>query len=104
MRRTENISALGHEMHATENDVIGIGPSGGLLSELERIAAKIGILDDLITLIVMAQNDQPRAQRLFGSCNAPIQFLAIHLGIHLGNNISALCKIMLHARMWPEQR
>ena len=40
---------------------------GGLLRELERVAAEVGELDDLVALVVVAEDDEPLAQ--YGSCS-----------------------------------
>jgi len=60
--RAEYVGALGHEMHAAKDDVIGLGTCGCQLGQFERVAAKIGVLDDLVTLVVMPQNDEPLAK------------------------------------------
>ena len=42
-------------MHATENNVFGIG-SCGFLRQLVRVAAKIGETDHFIALVMVAQD------------------------------------------------
>ena len=53
-------------MHAAENDELCRWACGGLLGELERIPGDIGELNDLVTLIVMTQDEEPVAQCLLG--------------------------------------
>jgi hypothetical protein len=58
----ENVGALRHEMHAAEQDVLGVATCRRQLTELERIAPEVGKLDDLVALIVVAEDDQPVAE------------------------------------------
>ena len=62
----QNVGALCHEMHAAENNELRLWSCGGLLGELERIPGDIGELNDLVTLIVMAQDEEPFAEFLLG--------------------------------------
>src|SRR5215472_1023761 len=68
----ENVRAFSHEMNAAEDDVAGIG-FRGLEREFEGIAAKIGEFDDLIALVMVAEDDDVFAQAVFGGGNALIQ-------------------------------
>ena len=52
-------------MHAAENNELRLW-SCGLLGELERIPGDIGELNDLVTLIVMSQDEEPVAECLLG--------------------------------------
>ncbi len=58
MVRGENVGRLGHEVHATEDDVLGLGP---LLCEHRqpiRVAAGIGPLHDLVALVVVSEDER----------------------------------------------
>ena len=54
----EDVGALGHEVDAAEEDVLGVAAAGRLLRELEGVAAEVGELDDLVALVVVAEDDQ----------------------------------------------
>ena len=56
---------LGHEVHAAEDDELGLGPRGRLAGELERVARDVGELDDLVALVVVAEHERrvPSAAR-----------------------------------------
>jgi hypothetical protein len=99
----QDIRALGHKMHATEDDIVRFGARGGVLRQLERIAAIIGVFDNLIALIVVSQDNQARTQRRFGRCDTPIQFLAVHLRVEEGNGIHARRVALACARVGREQ-
>ena len=66
MWRREDVGGLRHEVHAAEDDVLRLRPGGGELSELERITGVVRVADHLVALVVMAENDQPLAQRAAG--------------------------------------
>ena len=57
-------------MHAAEDDVVGLGPVGGGLRELERVARDVGELDDLVALVVVAEDEDPVAERGLGGPGA----------------------------------
>ena len=40
----EDVGRLGHEVHAAEDDVLGIRPGGRLLGELEGVTGDVGEL------------------------------------------------------------
>src|SRR3982074_856667 len=56
-------------MHAAKNNVLAAG-ARSFFRKLVRIAAKIGEADDLIALIVMAENDHVAAQNFPGRADA----------------------------------
>jgi hypothetical protein len=62
MRRAQDVGALRHEVHAAEDDVVGVGPGGNLAREAEGVARAVGEPDDLVALVVMAEDDEPAAQ------------------------------------------
>ena len=61
----QDVRALRHEMDATENNVLRVD-FRRLLRELQRIAAKICELHNLVALVVMAKNHDVFAE--FGLC------------------------------------
>ena len=63
MRRAQDVGALGHEVHAAEDDELGLGLAGAICGEPERVAGVVGELDHLVALVVMAEDDQTRAER-----------------------------------------
>ena len=64
--RGEDVRRLRHEVHAAEDDVVGLGTGGRELGQLEGVAGEVGVPDDLVALVVMAEDDQAAAQRLRG--------------------------------------
>jgi hypothetical protein len=62
-RRGQNVGALGHEMHATENDELRILLLGRAARQLEAVSDEVGKRHHVVLLIVMPQHDQPTAQR-----------------------------------------
>ena len=44
IRLGHDVGDLGHEMHAAENDVFGVGLRGEAGRQLERIAGQVGVL------------------------------------------------------------
>ena len=50
-------------MHAAEHDVVRLRVLGDRIRELERVAGVVGELDDLVTLVVMAEDHESLAER-----------------------------------------
>ena len=63
MRRAQHVRAFGHEVHAAEHDELRVGVLADLPGELVGVAGVVGELDHLVALIVVAQNDEPSAER-----------------------------------------
>ena len=89
MRLGENIGALGHEVHAAEEDVFGIAAAGRLLRELEGVAPKVGELDDLVPLIVVSEDHQILAQLPLQRPDLCVPLGAGHLEVFAGNPLLA---------------
>ena len=53
----EDVGRLGHEMHAAEDDVRGVGSVRGVAGELERVAGDVGELDHLVALVVVPEHE-----------------------------------------------
>ena len=75
MRRAQHVRALGHEVHAAEHDVVGIGTVGHLPREPERVAGVVRELDHLVALVVVAEDDEPAAQRGLRGRDARVHLL-----------------------------
>ncbi len=67
-RRGQDVGRLGHEVHAAEDDVVGVGTRGGIPSEFEGIARHIGEGDHLIALIVVTQHEHVLTESVLGRC------------------------------------
>ena len=68
--RGQDVGRLGHEVHAAEHDELRVRPGRRLAGELEGVAGDVGELDDLVALVVVAEHEDPRAQRLLGRLRA----------------------------------
>ncbi len=88
VRRAEDVGALGHEMHAAEDDELRLALAGGGARELQRIAGEVGELDDLVALIVMAEDDQPIAERLLGRRNPGVHLVVREAQVVLGERLA----------------
>ena len=60
--RGEDVGGLGHEVDAAEEDEVDALLVGGVLGELEAVAGEVGVLDDLVALVVVAENDEAAAE------------------------------------------
>jgi hypothetical protein len=52
----QHVGALGHEVHAAEDDVLRVG-LGGDLGELVAVAGEVGEADHFVALVVVAEQD-----------------------------------------------
>ena len=50
-------------MDAAENDELGVGSCCGFLGELEGVARDVGEPDDLVTLVVVPEDEHPISER-----------------------------------------
>ena len=66
----EDVCGLGHEVHAAEDDVLRLRSLRRVLRERERVAALIRELDDVLALVVVAEDDEPAAELLAGDADA----------------------------------
>ncbi len=62
----EDVRGLGHEVHAAEDDVLGLGAGGRVARELEGVAGDVGELDHLVALVVVAEDEDAVAERGLG--------------------------------------
>ena len=58
----EDVGRLGHEVHAAEDDVVGLGVLLGEHGQAERVAPGVGPAHDLVALVVVAE-DEERGRR-----------------------------------------
>ena len=65
-RRGEDVGGLGHEVDAAEDDELRVRARGCVAGQLEGVAGDVGELDDLVPLVVVAEDEDPLAQRLLG--------------------------------------
>ncbi len=61
----QDVSCLGHEMDATEDDRATVRAGGGQLAKLITVAGQVRELDDLVLLVVVPQDEQSRAKFFF---------------------------------------
>ena len=104
MRRRQHIGAFGHEVHAAEDDEFGFGVLGGLAGETERVADVVGELDHLVALIVMAEDDQPAAERRLGRRDATVELLVGQTEIALRKRLALGDMRFLELRQDRKQR
>ena len=71
--RRQQVGGLGHEVHAAEHDGLGIGPGERGVRELERVADEVGVLDDLVALVEVAEHDDAVAEGRLGGTDAIVQ-------------------------------
>jgi hypothetical protein len=57
-------------VHTAEHDVLGFGPLLGEDRQLVAVAAGVGEGDDLVPLVVVAEDEQALAQGLLGGGDA----------------------------------
>ena len=60
----ENVGRLGHEVNPAEGDRLASLPFGGRFRELVGVALEVGMGDHPVLLVVVAEDDQPRAHPL----------------------------------------
>ena len=83
VRCAQHVGALGHEVHAAEHDELGVGMGRHPLRQLVRIADVVGEANDLVALIVMTEDHQPRSERGFGRGDAAIHLLVAKADVPL---------------------
>ena len=75
MRRAQDVGALGHEVDAAKDDELCFVLGRRGVRELQRVADEVGELDDLVALVVMAEDDDARAERLLGCGNPRVHLV-----------------------------
>ena len=75
MRRAQDVRALGHEVNAAEDNVVGLGAARGSARQLERVADEVGELDHFVALIVVSEDHNLIAQQRFGRTDTGEQLM-----------------------------
>ena len=87
MRRAQDVGALRHEVHAAEDDVLRLAAARGRARQLQRVAGVVGELDDLVALVVMAEDDDAVAERRFGRRDPGVHLVVGQTEISLGERL-----------------
>jgi hypothetical protein len=87
MRRAQDVGALGHEVHAAEHDEVGLGVGRHALGQLVRVAGVVGELDDLVALVVVAEDDEASAERGAGGGDAGVHDLVGQTEVGIGQRL-----------------
>ena len=87
MRAAEHVGALGHEVHAAEDDELGVGMLADLAGELVGVADVVGELDHFVALIVVTEDHQAAAERRLGRGDAAVHLLVGQAEIALGQRL-----------------
>ena len=80
----QHVGRLGHEVDAAEDDELGLGLARREAGEAEGVAAGIGPPHDLVALVVVAEDEQPIAERGLGGADHGGQLVVGRGGIPLG--------------------
>ncbi len=75
MIAAQHVRAFRHEVHAAEDDELGVGMLADLTGELVGIAGVVGELDHFVALIVMSEDHEPAAERGLGRRDATVHLL-----------------------------
>ncbi len=78
----EDVRHLGHEVHAAEDDELGVGLRSQP-GKLQRIAGQVGMLEDVGALVVVAEDDRALAEARPCGANAL-------LGVFVGEGVEAV--------------
>ena len=88
MLGAQHVGALRHEVHAAEDDELGVGMLADLARELVGIAGVVGELDHFVALIVMAEDDEPAAERRLRGGDAAVHLLVGQAEVALGQRLA----------------
>jgi len=84
----EDVGGLSHEVHAAEDHVLRAHLAhllGSQLAELEAVAGEVGVLNDLVGLVVVAQDDQVRAEFFFALGDRGVEVGLRHRVVRVGD-------------------
>ncbi len=90
-----DVGALGHEVHAAEDDELGLAAAGRGARQLQRIAGEVGELDDLVALIVMPEDDEPLAERLLRRGDAGVHLVVREAEVVLRERLALADALLL---------
>ncbi len=79
----EDVGRLGHEVHATEDDEVGVGSLLREHREPERVTACVGPTHDFVALVVVAEDEQPIAEDRFRRADALREVVGVGTGVAL---------------------
>jgi hypothetical protein len=79
VRLGQDVGHLGHEVHAAEDDVLGVGLRGQA-RQLERVAGEVGVAVDVGALVVVAEQHGAAAEAGAGGADALLR-LAVGEGV-----------------------
>ena len=65
----QDVGGLGHEVDAAEDDELGLRLVGGQPGEPEGVPPGVGPAHDLVALVVVAEDEQPGAERGLGGAD-----------------------------------
>ena len=80
----EDVGRLGHEVHTAEHDVVGGAVVGRQPGQPEGVAPGVGPAHDLVALVVVAEDHQPRPERRLGRRDPCGQGVVGCAGVALG--------------------
>jgi hypothetical protein len=79
----EHVGRLGHEVHAAEHDVVGLGVLLGQDREAVRVAPGVGPAHDLVTLVVVPEDEEALAERGLGGPDHLVELVGSRAGVAL---------------------
>jgi hypothetical protein len=81
----EDVGRLRHEVDAAKDHELRLVLLGRVLGELEAVPREVGVLDDLVALVVVAENHESLPQEGAGAANAPVELGLGQLEIGAGD-------------------
>ena len=84
----QHIGALRHEVHAAEDDELGLGVLAYVASELEGVAGIVGEFDHFVALIVMAENNHSATELRLGRGDAALHLLVREAEVLVGQRLA----------------
>ena len=87
LRPGQQVGGLGHEVHAAEDDRLGIGVLQRGVRELEGVADVVRVGDDLFALIEVPEHDDAVSERVLGGADACVELGVARLAI-LGGQLA----------------
>src|SRR5690606_40487312 len=82
---------LGHEVHAAEDDGLGLGALGRGPGELEGVTDDVGMVDDFVALVEVPEDHDALAESLFRGDDAAAQLLVAEALVELRQTALAGC-------------
>ena len=96
----EDVGRLGHEVHAAEDDVGGPVALGGVAGQLEGVAPGVGPADDLVPLVVVAEDQEPAGEGVLGGPDAGLELVPGDAGCSRRAAATAVGALVLRPP-WP---